>query len=69
LFRRRRKGEGVTGREVEMLRNEVAAFIVRTKRAGQDEMSVVKGFGAFDSLVLLNKDVFNRASRAGCGDE
>ena len=65
LFRRRHGGVGEEEeREVEILRNEVAGFSVRTKRAGQDEMSVVKGYGAFDSLVLLDEDVFRRACRA-----
>jgi hypothetical protein len=32
-------------------------------------MSVVKGFGAFDSLVLLDDDVFRRACRAQREDE
>jgi len=69
LFRHGRRGESGRSGEVEILRNELAGFSVRTKRAGQDEMSVIKGYGAFDSLVVLDEDLFRRACRAGCEDE
>jgi len=41
--------------------NEVAGWSVRTKPADVDEISVVKGYGAFDSVVLVEDEVFLRS--------
>ena len=44
------KGGGV---DVELLRNEELGYSLKSKRRGVDEMSVVKGYGCFDSCCLV----------------
>lgn len=51
------KGDGVG---FELLMNDVTGWSVRTKPADVDEISVVKGYGAFDSVVLVEDEVFVR---------
>lgn len=58
LFQRCR-GEHSAGK-AQILSNEVAGWSVRTKKAEIDEMSVVKGYGAFDSVVLVGGGEFVR---------
>jgi glutathione synthetase len=54
-----RKGQGETAiSTAEILSNEVAGWSVRTKKAAVDEMSVVKGYGVFDSVVLIDDEQF-----------
>lgn len=68
LFSRSDAGEGGNKGDVEMLRNEVAGWSVRTKPASVDEMSVVKGYGAFDSVVLIEDDDFWRSCKVNIRD-
>jgi len=55
------EGDGDDGGTAIILLNEVAGWSVRTKPADVDEISVVKGYGAFDSVVLVEDEVFVRS--------
>ena len=52
LWRRNAEEKGVR----EVLRKETAGWTFKTKPAGVDEMSVVKGYGCFDCPLLVEKD-------------
>ncbi|MCJ1441382.1 MAG: hypothetical protein MMC23_001868 [Stictis urceolatum] len=51
LWRQDLKGKGV----VDILSNEEVGFTLKTKAKGVNEMSVVKGYGCFDSPLLVNE--------------
>lgn len=47
-----------------MLENTVAGWSLKTKAAHVDEMSVIKGYGAFDSPCLVDVETFDRLRAA-----
>ncbi|TVY46725.1 Glutathione synthetase large chain [Lachnellula occidentalis] len=60
LWRRSGEAEG----RVEMIGNtEPCCWSFKTKSKGVDEMSVVKGYGCFDSPALVDNDVFMACCR------
>ncbi|TVY32176.1 Glutathione synthetase large chain [Lachnellula subtilissima] len=62
LWRRSGEAEG----RVEMIEDkEPCCWSFKTKSAGVDEMSVVKGYGCFDSPALVDNDVFTAYCRDG----
>lgn len=61
LFRRSQEGPNVGKAEIRS--NEVAGWSVRTKKAEVDEISVVKGYGAFDSVMLVDDEEFVRKAK------
>jgi glutathione synthase len=56
------EGEGKKGEEgrvrAEIVQEMEPSWSMRTKNASVDEMSVVKGYGCFDSPMLVEKEVF-----------
>ena len=52
LWRRRKEGK------VEMIQELPLSWSLRTKDASVDEISVVKGYGCFDSPALVDWEVF-----------
>ena len=59
---RRREGEGERTR-AEIVDEFEPSWSFKTKDASVDEMSVVKGYGCFDSPMLVDLSVFEAVAR------
>jgi glutathione synthase len=67
LWKKNQKGERGGGNEgkVEIIEDLEPCWSFKTKKREVDEMSVVKGYGCFDSPALVEGDVFKARSRHG----
>lgn len=55
---RRKEGDGRKRARVEIVEELEPSWSFKTKDASVDEMSVVKGYGCFDSPLLVDREVF-----------
>ena len=62
---RRKEGSDGERAKVEMVEQFEPSWSFKTKDASVDEMSVVKGYGCFDSPLLVEKETFVAAARSG----
>jgi glutathione synthase len=67
LWKKNQKGEKGDGNEgkVEIIEDLEPCWSFKTKKREVDEMSVVKGYGCFDSPALVEGEVFEACSRHG----
>ena len=55
---KRKAGDGKESARAEIVEELEPSWSFKTKNANVDEMSVVKGYGCFDSPLLVEKEVF-----------
>lgn len=58
---RRKEGKAEERPEAEIVTELEPSWSFKTKDASVDEMSVVKGYGCFDSPLLVDREVFAAA--------
>jgi hypothetical protein len=54
----KRKGKAHGNQDIDILKNTEAGWSLKTKPEAVDEMSVVKGYGCFDCLYLVDEETY-----------